>query len=176
MDLLRPKAADRSPDSGHGDESVSTGVSSHSLPNHMTESLSTRASRQSRSSTKTICSMSRLDQRKALVRSFLQANDFLHVNEGKRYWGHTCYPLHVAVHQKNAAVIKALLLLGARSDLKYRGYTPEEYAQRKHRRWGGYDDVLKVLDETARPKRFLTQRGCVSDVGSDESTEISVEV
>eukprot|EP00913_Durusdinium_trenchii_P008300 g7797.t1 len=97
--------------------------------------------------------MSRLDQRKALVRSFLQANDFLHVNEGKRYWGHTCYPLHVAVHQKNAAVIKALLLLGARSDLKYRGYTPEEYAQRKHRRWGGYDDVLKVLDETARPKR-----------------------
>ena len=43
---------------------------------------------------------------------------------------------------------KALLLLGARPDVKYRGYTPEEYAKRKHRRWGCYDDVLKVFVET----------------------------
>ena len=79
---------------GHGGESVSTEVSSHSLPKHITDSLSTRASRQSRCSIKTVSSTSRLDSRKSLVKSFLQANDFLHVNEGKRSWGHTCSLTH----------------------------------------------------------------------------------
>eukprot|EP00913_Durusdinium_trenchii_P004275 g3963.t1 len=76
--------------------------------------------------------VSREDKRKVLVKDFLETNGFMHVNEAKRSWGMTSYPLHAAVHQKNAAVVKALLQLGARPDVKYRGQTPEEYAQRKN--------------------------------------------
>ena len=115
-----------------------------------------------------------LDQRKRLVRTFLEENDFLHVNEGKRSWGQTCaspnfkrlvklllsrlsfargcVPEEDGRHQGtrkanrfNRGPQQALLMLGARCDLKYRGKTPEEYAQHKHRRWGGYDEVLQVF-------------------------------
>eukprot|EP00438_Fugacium_kawagutii_P025504 Skav224841 [mRNA] locus=scaffold3408:306556:312052:+ [translate_table: standard] len=44
----------------------------------------------------------------------------------RRVQAQESYPLHTAVHQKKPAVVKALLLLGARRDSKYRGNTPEE--------------------------------------------------
>ena len=61
-------------DAGHGEESVSTALSSHSLPNQMTESVSTLTSRPSRRASTTLV----MDQRKRLVRIFLQTNDYLH--------------------------------------------------------------------------------------------------
>ena len=71
----RPKK--RKPLAGHGEESVSTALSSHSLPNHMSETVSSLTSRHSRRTT-TVSSTSRMDQRKRVVRAFLQTNDFLH--------------------------------------------------------------------------------------------------
>lgn len=108
--------------------------------------------------------VSREDKRKVLVKDFLETNGFMHVNEAKRSWGMTSYPLHAAVHQKNAAVVKALLQLGARPDVKYRGQTPEEYAQRKNQRWGGYEEVLSIF-EVVIPKT----------TGSHEDGEASSE-
>ena len=101
-----------------------------------------------------------------MVKAFLESNGFMHVNEAKSWWGKTCYPLHVAVHQKKPAIVKALLLLGARRDVKYRGYTPEEYAQHKHLRWGGYDDVLQIFQAKILP----TSKE--DGVSSENSTEI----
>lgn len=49
---------------------------------------------------------------------------------------------------------QALLQLGARPDVKYRGQTPEEYAQRKNQRWGGYEEVLSIF-EVVIPKTRL---------------------
>jgi hypothetical protein len=64
---------------GHGEESVSTALSSHSLPNQMTEAVSTLTSRPSRRAATTgVSSASRMDQHKRLVRVFLQTNDYLH--------------------------------------------------------------------------------------------------
>eukprot|EP00490_Sorites_sp_Unknown_P019386 CAMPEP_0114670186 /NCGR_PEP_ID=MMETSP0191-20121206/39196_1 /TAXON_ID=126664 /ORGANISM="Sorites sp." /LENGTH=178 /DNA_ID=CAMNT_0001927357 /DNA_START=30 /DNA_END=566 /DNA_ORIENTATION=+ len=114
-------------------------------------------------------SMSRKDQRKMLVRSFLESNGFMHVNEGKSWWGKTCFPLHVAVKQRKATMVKALLLLGARRDVKYRGYTPEEYAQKQHHRWGGYEDILKAFQETSK---VLTPSPDDCEANSEDSTEI----
>mmetsp|Transcript_2794 Transcript_2794/g.5765 ORF Transcript_2794/g.5765 Transcript_2794/m.5765 type:complete len:187 (+) Transcript_2794:58-618(+) len=184
MDLARLKTCEEahgSPHSGHGEESVSTALSSHSLPNQMTESVSTLTSRPSRRAATTgVSSASRMDQHKRLVRVFLQTNDYLHVNEGKQSWGYTCYPLHTAVRQKKPAVVKALLLLGARRDLKYRGYTPEEYAERRQRRWGGYDDVLKVFEETCGTINIHRPRGNaeseVSAVSDESAGEVTVEL
>ncbi|CAK9094859.1 unnamed protein product [Durusdinium trenchii] len=90
----------------------------------------------------------RENQRKMMVMNFLDANGFMHINEAKTSWFCTSYPLHVAVRQKKAAVVRALLLLGAWRDAKSRrGETPEELAVRCQRRWGGYEDIVKVFEE-----------------------------
>mmetsp|Transcript_38209 Transcript_38209/g.68323 ORF Transcript_38209/g.68323 Transcript_38209/m.68323 type:complete len:157 (+) Transcript_38209:59-529(+) len=82
---------------------------------------------------------------KMLVKAFLQANGFLHVNEAKHSWGRTRYPLHVAVLQNKPAVVKALLLLGARRKVQTRrGFLPEDLARR-----GALEEVLQVLETTA---------------------------
>mmetsp|Transcript_37029 Transcript_37029/g.85588 ORF Transcript_37029/g.85588 Transcript_37029/m.85588 type:complete len:165 (+) Transcript_37029:71-565(+) len=81
---------------------------------------------------------------KMLVKAFLQANGFLHVNEAKHSWGRTRYPLHVAVLQNKPTVVKALLLLGARRKVQTRrGFSPEDLARR-----GGLEEVLKILETT----------------------------
>mmetsp|Transcript_37030 Transcript_37030/g.85592 ORF Transcript_37030/g.85592 Transcript_37030/m.85592 type:complete len:169 (+) Transcript_37030:58-564(+) len=83
-------------------------------------------------------------KRKMLVKAFLQANGFLHVNEAKHSWGRTRYPLHVAVLQNKPTVVKALLLLGARRKVQTRrGFSPEDLARR-----GGLEEVLKILETT----------------------------
>ena len=63
---------------------------------------------------------------------------------------HDMLALHVCARQ-------ALLQLGARPDMKYRGQSPEEYAQRKQRRWGGYEDVLKAFEDMRSEKSL----GCL---------------
>ena len=108
---------------------------------------------------------------KMMVKSFLQANGFMHINEARHSWGRTrtltkilqqqvsgrCvllhvvpvsaagYPLHLAASQNKPAVVKALLLLGARPNVKTRrGLTPEDLAKRS-----GFEEVLHVLEQAA---------------------------
>eukprot|EP00435_Cladocopium_sp_Y103_P055119 s204_g18.t1 len=113
--------------------------------------------------------VTKAEQRKIFVRSFLESNGFMHVNEAKSRWGKTCYPLHTAVRLKKSSVVKALLQLGARRDVKYRGFTPEEYAQKKHHRWGGYEDVLKIF-QMQIPSQMPSREEC--EATSEDSTEI----
>lgn len=113
--------------------------------------------------------VTKAEQRKIIVRSFLESNGFMHVNEAKSRWGKACYPLHAAVRLKKSSMVKALLQLGARRDVKYRGYTPEEYAQQKHHRWGGYEDVLKIF-QMHIPVQMPSREEC--EPTSEDSTEI----
>ena len=58
------------------------------------------------------------------------------------------YPLHVAVSQNKPAIVKALLLLGARRNVKTRrGLTPEDLARRS-----GFQEVLNVLEQATLQK------------------------
>ena len=102
-----------------------------------------------------------------IVMNFLDANGFMHINEAKTSWGRTSYPLHVAVRQKKAAVVRALLLLGAWREVKSRrGETPEELAVRCQHRWGGYEDILKAFEEDERRKQEKVQLPAVSSSSS----------
>mmetsp|Transcript_77698 Transcript_77698/g.171637 ORF Transcript_77698/g.171637 Transcript_77698/m.171637 type:complete len:198 (+) Transcript_77698:74-667(+) len=110
-------------------------------------------------------------QRKMIVMNFLDANGFMHINEAKTSWGRTSYPLHEAVRQKKAAVVRALLLLGAWREVKSRrGETPEELAVRFQRRWGGYDEILRVFEEDARRKQEKAVQPQLPAVSSSSSS------
>eukprot|EP00435_Cladocopium_sp_Y103_P065372 s167_g27.t1 len=110
-------------------------------------------------------------QRKMIVMNFLDANGFMHINEAKTSWGRTSYPLHVAVRQKKAAVVRALLLLGAWREVKSRrGETPEELAARCQSRWGGYDEILRAFEEDTRRKQEKVQPQLPAVSSSSSST------
>ncbi|CAE7658240.1 unnamed protein product [Symbiodinium pilosum] len=120
-------------------------------------------------SCRTTKSVSRDFQRKLVVKSFLDANGYMHVNEAKHSWGRTRYPLHMAVQQKKPAIVRALIRLGARLNSQTnRGLTPEALAQRLHRRWGGYQEVLDVFEEVGRdPEIRMHQRAVTTGQLSD---------
>mmetsp|Transcript_2447 Transcript_2447/g.4182 ORF Transcript_2447/g.4182 Transcript_2447/m.4182 type:complete len:174 (-) Transcript_2447:100-621(-) len=83
-------------------------------------------------------------KRKMMVKAFLQANGFLHVNEPQHSWGRTRYPLHVAASQNKPAIVQALLQLGARPNVQTRrGLTPEDLARK-----AGHEDVLNVFERS----------------------------
>mmetsp|Transcript_73080 Transcript_73080/g.116240 ORF Transcript_73080/g.116240 Transcript_73080/m.116240 type:complete len:197 (-) Transcript_73080:137-727(-) len=110
-------------------------------------------------------------QRKMIVMNFLDANGFMHINEAKTSWGRTSYPLHVAVRQKKAAVVRALLLLGAWREAKSRrGETPEELAVRCQSRWGGYEEILRAFEEDALRKQEKVQAQLPAVSSSSSST------
>mmetsp|Transcript_4099 Transcript_4099/g.9571 ORF Transcript_4099/g.9571 Transcript_4099/m.9571 type:complete len:153 (+) Transcript_4099:45-503(+) len=80
---------------------------------------------------------------RTLVMTFLKAHGFLHVNDSKTRFGRKRYPLHVAASQNKPAVVKALLQLGARPNVKTRrGLTPEDFAKR-----GQHESILQLLRE-----------------------------
>ncbi|CAE7810781.1 ANK2 [Symbiodinium sp. CCMP2592] len=85
---------------------------------------------------------------KMMVKTFLESNGFMHINEAQHVWGRTRYPLHVAVSQNKPAIVKALVLLGARRNVKTRrGLTPEDLARRS-----GFEEVLNVLEQATLQK------------------------
>ncbi|CAJ1402109.1 unnamed protein product [Effrenium voratum] len=132
-----PKAviADLSPDAGDAESSsVSTSATARSMGR--SSSVNSKLSEADPDA-----------QRKKLVKAFLDSNGFMHVNESKSSWTRTCYPLHTAVRQNKPAIVKALLLLGARADLKSRGLTPEEYALQRQNKWGGYEGTVDVFKQ-----------------------------
>mmetsp|Transcript_99107 Transcript_99107/g.137668 ORF Transcript_99107/g.137668 Transcript_99107/m.137668 type:complete len:182 (+) Transcript_99107:106-651(+) len=93
---------------------------------------------------------------KMMAKTFLQANGFMHINEAQHSWGRTRYPLHVAVSQNKPAIVKALLLLGARRNVKTRrGLTPEDLARRS-----GFQEVLNILEQATLQKESTLETFC----------------
>eukprot|EP00930_Biecheleria_cincta_P089380 TRINITY_DN78678_c0_g1_i1.p1 TRINITY_DN78678_c0_g1~~TRINITY_DN78678_c0_g1_i1.p1 ORF type:complete len:238 (-),score=32.14 TRINITY_DN78678_c0_g1_i1:151-768(-) len=126
-------------------EAVSSATSSSSWPgsNGVMRHPSTTSSASSYHRRKTSSDF----QRRMMVKVFLDQHGFMHINEAKHSWGRTYYPLHVAVRQNNLPVVQALLQMGASTQCaSTRGYTPEDIAKRRNSRWGGYDEVVHVLE------------------------------
>ncbi|CAE7303430.1 unnamed protein product, partial [Symbiodinium necroappetens] len=84
-------------------------------------------------------------QSKRVASGFLNDNDFFHVNEVD-VESAVRHPLLEAVLQNRPRVVKALLLLGSRKDVRNsHGLTPLQLAQHLEREQGGFQEVLHVF-------------------------------
>ena len=64
--------------------------------------------------------------------------------------------MHVAVSQNKPAIVKALLLLGARRNVKTRrGLAPEDLARRS-----GFQEVLNILEQATLQKESTLETFC----------------
>merc|ERR1712232_1518597 len=81
------------------------------------------------------------------VHEFLKSHGFEgDVNSKKRSMLKYRYPLHVAVKEQDAEMVKLLLLAGADKSLKDSfGYTPAQKAKQYSRYRNGFLDVLREL-------------------------------
>jgi len=84
-------------------------------------------------------------QSKRVASSFLNDNDFFHVNEVD-IESTVRHPLLEAVLQNRPRVVKALLLLGSRRDVRNsHGLTPLQLAEHLQHQQGGFQEVLHVF-------------------------------
>ncbi|CAE7810771.1 unnamed protein product [Symbiodinium sp. CCMP2592] len=86
-------------------------------------------------------------QSKRVASSFLNDNDFFHVNEVDIESAvRVRHPLLEAVLQNRPRVVKALLLLGSRKDVRNsHGLTPLQLAEHLQHQQGGFQEVLHVF-------------------------------
>lgn len=82
---------------------------------------------------------------KRWVKEFLELNGFFNVNSERRSMGRIAYPIHVAVKEKNASMVRMLLAEGADPNrTTTRGYTAEDIAKSRNSD-GSYNEILMIL-------------------------------
>jgi len=80
-----------------------------------------------------------------MVSDFLEKHGFSHVNAKKRRFLRSTYPLHLAVQERNARLVSALLARGADKDQKNSlGVTAVEVAKKSNKD-GSHREVLEAL-------------------------------
>lgn len=85
------------------------------------------------------------DESKELLKAFLAKHGFADAHARKRRFLRSTYPLHMAAHEGNAAVVLALLAEGAQKEQKNSiGMTAEEVARRANKE-GSHQKVLEAL-------------------------------
>lgn len=113
---------------------------------------------------------------KERLRPFLTKNGFAGPNTPRRRFFRTQFPIHAAVSQNNAEVVKLLIIAGVditKADSSSR--TAQELARREHSRHNSHAQVLALLTEAQRRRAArLARRNQAAEALAGMSGEVSV--
>jgi hypothetical protein len=113
---------------------------------------------------------------KERLRPFLTKNGFAGPNTPRRRFFRTQFPIHAAVSQNNADVVKLLIIAGVditKADSSSR--TAQELARREHSRHNSHAQVLALLTEAQRRRAArLARRNQAAEALAGMAGEVSV--
>lgn len=113
---------------------------------------------------------------KERLRPFLTKNGFAGPNTPRRRFFRTQFPIHAAVSQNNAEVVKLLIIAGVditKADSSSR--TAQELARREHSRHNSHAQVLALLTEAQRRRAArLARRNQAAEALASMAGEVSV--
>jgi len=112
---------------------------------------------------------------KERLHPFLSKNGFVGPNTPRRRFFRTQFPIHAAVNQNNAEVVKLLIIAGVDiTKVDSAGRTAQELARREHSRHNSHAQVLALLTEAQRRRaaRMARKNQAAEGAGATSSGQV----